>query len=86
GNAPPHYHHEEETDGKEQKGDNAVLNSNDFVVGREDVFLPKRRIVMMISVVIRMAGVAAHDISFKNSVTLRPARRFKNCRLLKTRN
>jgi hypothetical protein len=45
---PAHQHHEEETEKEKAESRQEVLNSDHFVVGRENVFSPETKLVMVV--------------------------------------
>src|SRR4029077_8215162 len=61
GELPSHQHHEAETEEKENQPTEAVLNPDDFVVGREDVLTPKAELVVLVAVVVVMRFVMGFE-------------------------
>ena len=52
GELPPHQHHQAEAEEQEEEGGYRVLNADDFVILREDVFPPEPELLMR--VIVRM--------------------------------
>src|SRR5438270_5626030 len=55
---PTHQHHQRETEEEENQPGNAVLDADDLVVGRDNVFPPERQLVVVVTVIVvmRVAG------------------------------
>ena len=52
GQLPPHQHHQAEAEEQEEEAGDRVLNADDFVIVREDVFPPEPELLMR--VIVRM--------------------------------
>ena len=54
GQLPPHQHHQAEAEQQEEEAGYRVLNPDDFVILREDVFAPEPELFMRVLVCMRV--------------------------------
>ena len=63
--APPHHHHQEKSERQKDERGKSVLDTDRLVIGRENVFPPKRNLMMIVLIVglsVRFCRCCAHTI------------------------
>jgi hypothetical protein len=71
-NAPAHRDHQNETNREEDQSGDTVLNTDDFVIGAENVFLKERKLVVVMIVmpvgmiVVFCVGGCTHGLVFSD--------------------